>query len=139
MDLIELQELLHSVRAKKELLEELIIKRDEIIATAALPSCGCYEDIGGSGRRYKSDKIGCAIVKAADIEGDILKLFDEYITAYSKVRELAYKCEPLASVILMRRYIIGQKWDDIAQELELTRSYVFRIHKQALLKLTEAY
>lgn len=138
MDLIELQELLHSVRAKKELLEELIIKRDEIMATV-LPSCGCYEDIGGSGRRYKSDKIGCAIVKAADIEGDILKLFDEYITAYEKVRELAYKCEPLASVILIRRYILGQKWDDIAQELELTRSYVFRIHKQALLKLTEAY
>lgn len=138
MDLIELQELLHSVRAKKELLEELIIKRNEIMATV-LPSCGCYEDIGGSGRRYKSDKIGCAIVKAADIEGDILKLFDEYITAYEKVRELAYKCEPLASVILIRRYILGQKWDDIAQELELTRSYVFRIHKQALLKLTEAY
>lgn len=138
MDLVELQELLHSVRAKKELLEELIIKRNEIMATV-LPSCGCYEDIGGSGRRYKSDKIGCAIVKAADIEGDILKLFDEYITAYEKVRELAYKCEPLASVILIRRYILGQKWDDIAQELELTRSYVFRIHKQALLKLTEAY
>lgn len=139
MDLIELQELLHSVRAKKEQLDDLIIKRDEIIAAAALPSCGCYNGTGASGKGYKSDKIGCAIVKAAGIEGDILKLFDEYITAYEKVRELAYKCEPLASVILIRRYILGQKWDDIAQELELTRSYVFRIHKQALLKLTEAY
>lgn len=43
MEIQELKRLLGAVRLKQQGLNILIARRDELLASAAAPGCGCYE------------------------------------------------------------------------------------------------
>lgn len=92
MEIQELKRLLQSVNIKQSQINELAARRDELLASAAAPDCGCYENIAGSGKAYRSDKIGSAIAKAAAIDEQLAAVFDEYKAAFKTVRELTGRC-----------------------------------------------
>lgn len=131
MEIQELKRLLQSVNIKQSQINELAARRDELLASAAAPGCGCYENIAGSGKAYRSDKIGSAIAKAAAI--------DEYKAAFKTVRELTGRCnDGICIALLRRRYLCGQDWAEVSAALGITKSYAMRLHKKALESLAAA-
>lgn len=134
MEIQELKRLLQSVNIKQSQINELAACRDELLASAAAPGCGCYENIAGSGKAYRSDKIGGAVVKAGELEEQALAAYIEYLEAYKKARSLIDKSDmpPLCMLVLHYRYLIGQSWESVAAELKITRRHVLRIHEKAL-------
>ena len=136
MDIQELKRLLQSVNIKQSQINELAARRDELLASAAAPDCGCYENIAGSGKAYRSDKIGSAIAKAAAIDEQLAAVFDEYKAAFKTVRELTGRCnDGICIALLRRRYLCGQDWAEVSAALGITKSYAMRLHKKALESL----
>lgn len=139
MEIQELKRLLQSVNIKQSQINELAARRDEILASAAAPGCGCYENIAGSGKAYRSDKIGSAIAKAAAIDEQLAAVFDEYKAAFKTVRELTGRCnDGICIALLRRRYLCGQDWAEVSAALGITKSYAMRLHKKALESLAAA-
>lgn len=139
MEIQELKRLLQSVNIKQSQINELAARRDEILASAAAPGCGCYENIAGSGKAYRSDKIGSAIAKAAAIDEQLAAVFDEYKAAFKTVRELTGRCnDGICIALLRRRYLCGQDWTEVSAALGITKSYAMRLHKKALESLAAA-
>lgn len=136
MEIQELKRLLQSVNIKQSQINELAARRDEILASAAAPGCGCYENIAVSGKAYRSDKIGSAIAKAAAIDEQLAAVFDEYKAAFKTVRELTGRCnDGICIALLRRRYLCGQDWAEVSAALGITKSYAMRLHKKALESL----
>ena len=136
MEIQELKRLLQSVSIKQSQINELAARPDELLASAAAPGCGCYENIAGSGKAYRSDKIGSAIAKAAAIDEQLAAVFDEYKAAFKTVRELTGRCnDGICIALLRRRYLCGQDWAEVSAALGITKSYAMRIHKKALESL----
>lgn len=109
MEIQELKRLLQSVSIKQSQINELAARRGELLASAAAPGCGCYENIAGSGKAYRSDKIGSAIAKAAAIDEQLAAVFDEYKAAFKTVRELTGRCnDGICIALLRRRYLCGK-------------------------------
>lgn len=139
MEIQELKRLLQSVNIKQSQINELAARRDELLASAAAPDCGCYENIAGSGKAYRSDKIGSAIAKAAAIDEQLAAVFDEYKAAFKTVRELTGRCnDGICIALLRRRYLCGQDWAEVSAALGITKSYAMRLHKKALESLAAA-
>lgn len=131
MEIQELKRLLQSVSIKQSQINELAARRDELLASAAAPGCGCYENIAGSGKAYRSDKIGSAIAKAAAIDEQLAAVFDEYKAAFKTVRELTGRCnDGICIALLRRRYLCGQDWAEVSAALGITKSYAMRLHKK---------
>lgn len=137
MEIQELKRLLQSVSIKQSQINELAARRDELLASAAAPGCGCYENIAGSGKAYRSDKIGSAVVKAGELEEQAQAAYMEYLEAYKKARSLIDKADisPLCRLVLHYRYLIGENWENVAAVLKITRSHAMCIHKKALESL----
>jgi len=139
MEIQELKRLLQSVNIKQSQINELAARRDELLASAAAPGCGCYENIAGSWKAYRSDKIGSAIAKAAAIDEQLAAVFDEYKAAFKTVRELTGRCsDGICIALLRRRYLCGQDWAEVSAALGITKSYAMRLHKKALESLAAA-
>ena len=139
MEIQELKRLLQSVNIKQSQINELAARRDELLASAAAPDCGCYENIAGSGKAYRSDNIGSAIAKAAAIDEQLAAVFDEYKAAFKTVRELTGRCnDGICIALLRRRYLCGQDWAEVSAALGITKSYAMRLHKKALESLAAA-
>lgn len=139
MEIQELKRLLQSVNIKQSQINELAARRDELLASAVAPDCGCYENIAGSGKAYRSDKIGSAIAKAAAIDEQLAAVFDEYKAAFKTVRELTGRCnDGICIALLRRRYLCGQDWAEVSAALGITKSYAMRLHKKALESLAAA-
>ena len=155
MEIQEWKRLLQSGNIKQSQINELAARRDELLASAAAPGCGCYENIAGSGKAYRSDKIGSAIAKAAAIDEQLAAAFDEqlaaafdeqlaaafneYKAAFKTVRELTGRCnDGICIALLRRRYLCGQDWAEVSAALGITKSYAMRLHKKALESLAAA-
>ena len=139
MNIQELKSLLRSVSIKQNQINELTARRDEIMAAAAFPSCGCYEGSTHSGKGYRGDKIGGAIAKAAAIDEQLAAVFNDYAAAFKVVRELTGRCnDGIIIVLLRRRYLCCQDWAEVSAALGITKSYAMRLHKKALESLAAA-
>ena len=134
MEIQELKSLLGAVRLKQQGLNILIARRDELLASAAAPGCGCYEINANRRSGYRSDRTGGAVVKAGELEEQAQAAYMEYLEAYKKARSLI-DISPLCRLILHYRYLIGENWENVAAVLKITRSHAMRIHKKALESL----
>ena len=140
MEIQELKRVLGAVRLKQQGLNILIARRDELLASAAAPGCGCYEINANRRSGYRSDRTGGAVVKAGELEEQAQAAYMEYLEAYKKARSLIDKADisPLCRLVLHYRYLIGENWEKVAAVLKITRSHAMRIHKKALESLAAA-
>lgn len=126
------QYLLRYRQAEREV--QLLMEEKErllALATRVTPSYSGEAKGSGSGSRIESSaekldacrrKLDAAVCRALDIRQEI----DALIQAVPewKLREL-----------LTRRYILGQKWEQVAWEMDLEFRQVFRVHNYALSRI----
>lgn len=91
------------------------------------------EPKGGSG----GDRIQFAVEKIAEAEDKINTQIDRLIDLRREIEEkLSALPEGKQKEVLHRRYILGQKWEEIAVQMGLDYRWVLRLHGKALLQLT---
>lgn len=80
-----------------------------------------------------SDKIGNIVSKIVDLENEINADIDRYVDLQSEIRKQINKIENNnLRLILRKRYLNSEKWEQIAIDFGFSTQWVHDLHKQAL-------
>lgn len=94
-----------------------------------------YDSDGGTHER-KGNPVENAYCALADYEAEADRLLQEMNTARQRAEKLIASVPDQAQrEVLTRRYIIGQRWEDIAESMNYSRQHVTRLHGYALQKM----
>ncbi|MBQ7071732.1 MAG: hypothetical protein IJM87_10715 [Ruminococcus sp.] len=92
---------------------------------------------GGSGSGSSADRIPDTLAKIIEYEEQAERLTKRYIELYSEIEKaIAAVSDPVLREVLERRYLLYQKWEDIADAMHRDLRWVYRLHGKALQQLT---
>lgn len=114
--------------------ERLQLERDKLerLRAAVEYRSPAFEG-GGCGGSDKS----AALDKLVDMEHRYDRMAAEYIAFYDEVNErIGQIGDDVLSEVLERRYLLYQKWEDIAAAMNYTVRHITRLHGEALKKMS---
>lgn len=118
-------------REINRLLEEK--ERWTALATRITPT----QSEGGHGSGSQNGRIPSAVEKIMETEDKINTRVDRLIDLRQEIESrLDALPDGKQKEVLHRRYVIGQKWEEIAVQMQLDYRWVLRLHGKALLQLT---
>jgi len=80
-----------------------------------------------------SDKIGGAVAKIVDLENEIKGEIEKFVQLEREIRQRVYKMpDDDLRIIIEKRYINFQKWEQIAVDMNYGFQWVHKLHKRAL-------
>ena len=102
-------------------------------------SAGGYDPTACRGRQGdRADRVGKAAARIADAEAALLTMFEQYLQRRKETSALLDKLENVDDMcILSGRYIRREKWQDIADFLDIDYRYATRLHRRALQSFGE--
>ena len=117
-------------RTERRLIEEMA----QLRAEAASVSQALSGTPGGSG---DGQAIPRAVERIADAESRLASAYGAALAARAEVKDAIDTVpDPLRRDILTRRYILGQRWERIAADLDRDKRWVLRLHHRAVDGLT---
>ena len=119
-----------SLRAERRLIAELAQLRAEAASVSAALSG--MPSGGGDGQA-----IPRAVERIADAESRLASAYGTALAERCRVKDAIDTVpDPLRRDILTRRYILGQRWERIAADLDRDLRWVLRLHHRAVDELT---
>lgn len=116
------------------------LARDRVNAYRQLLSGGKtirYNSSGGTHER-NGNSVEKALCDLADYEAEMDRLFDELVRARKRTEKIIARVpDSVQREVLTRRYIFGEKWEDISGNMHCSRQYITRLHGYALKKISE--
>lgn len=92
---------------------------------------------GGSGSGSSADRIPDTLAKIIEYEEQAERLTKRYIELYIEIEKaIAAVGDPVLREVLERRYLLYQKWEEIADAMHRDLRWVYRLHGKALQQLT---
>lgn len=94
--------------------------------------------------RYDADKAQASggedpmldfVCKLREKEEQLAKLKKEYLKAYEDVEKMARVLDPDKEAVITMRYIKGEQFSEIAEQLHRSESSVFRDHRKAIAEI----
>ena len=80
-----------------------------------------------------SDTVGQAVSKIADLQSEIDQEIDRLVDLRQKIEDVIYTVDdPILQELLERRYIDGDKWEEIAVHMHYSWRNILRKHGKAL-------
>ena len=80
-----------------------------------------------------SDTVGFAVSKAADLAAEIDREIDRLVDLRREIEDAIYTVDdPILQELLERRYIDGDKWEEIAVSMHYSWRNILRKHGKAL-------
>lgn len=117
-------------RTMRRLLEELAQLRAE--AASVSQALSGIPSGGGDGQA-----IPRAVERIADAESRLASAYGTALAERSRVKDAIDTVpDPLRRDILTRRYILGQRWERVAADLDRDLRWVLRLHHRAVDELT---
>lgn len=117
-------------RTMRRLLEELQQLRAE--ATSVSQALSGMPSGGGDGQA-----IPRAVERIADAESRLVSAYGAALAEFSRVKDAIDTVpDPLRRDILTSRYILGQRWERIAADIDRDLRWVLRLHHRAVDELT---
>lgn len=117
-------------RTMRRLLEELQQLRAE--ATSVSQALSGMPSGGGDGQA-----IPRAVERIADAESRLVSAYGAALAECSRVKDAIDTVpDPLRRDILTSRYILGQRWERIAADIDRDLRWVLRLHHRAVDELT---
>ena len=119
-----------SLRTERRLIEELAQLRAE--AASVSQALSSAPSGGGDGQA-----IPRAVERIAAAESRLASAYGAALAARAEVKDAIDTVpDPLRRDILTRRYILGQRWERIAADLDRDKRWVLRLHHRAVDGLT---
>lgn len=126
-------ELKHKLRSAWVLQQQIDAYKIEIQnlrdnANRITPAYSMAPGGGGNGQRIEN-----AMVKIVDIENNIKKDIEIQLLAIDEIHCLmAMIDEPLLKLLIHKRYVLYEKWEKIAVDLNYSWKQIHRLHNKAL-------
>ena len=87
----------------------------------------------GSGGGGSADRMPDTISKIMEYEQHVAQLQAEFVDKYTEIDRAIHNIEDdTLREVLERRYLLYQKWEQIAQEMHRDLRWVYRLHGKAL-------
>lgn len=103
------------------------------LATNISPSSG-----GGHSSSGVSDKVGMAVAKIATLEQEINAEIDELIRVKAEIEHtISAVADERLRLILIARYINGNRWEQIAVMQNIELRWLYRLHGRALSEVSK--
>ena len=117
-----------AMRRKRYLSEEVMRLRAEAAGTAKLFS------VAPAGSPSQ-DRVARAVDKIMDAEAALLRQIGDAEAVRSEVLAVIDREPPRDREILHRRYLLGQRWERIAEEMHYDVRWVLRCHRRAVERI----
>ena len=115
------------------------LARDKVNAYEQLLTCGKtvrYDNDGGTHER-RGNPVENAYCQLADYNTEADRLFREFTAARKRTEELISSVpDSVQREVLTRRYIIGQRWEEIAECMNYSRRRITQLHGIALKNIS---
>ena len=115
------------------------LARDKVNAYGQLLMCGKtarYDNDGGTHER-RGNPVENAYCQLADYNTEADRLFREFTAARKRTEDLISSVpDPVQREVLTRRYIIGQRWEEIAESMNYSVRHITRLHGIALKNMS---
>ena len=86
---------------------------------------------GGAGG---GDRLGETVAKIVDLEREIDAKVDELMGHYRKIREAVSQIpDAKEREVLLRRYMQGQSWEEIAERMGVTERWVYQVDRKSVV------
>lgn len=93
-------------------------------------------DFDTSGHSSCPDRITASVAKIMEYEKAAKHLSEEYIKIYTDIEKAIRTIpDPTLSEVLERRYLLYQKWEEIARDMNRDLRWVYRLHGKALAQI----
>lgn len=93
-------------------------------------------DFDASGHSSCPDRITASVAKIMEYEKAAKHLSEEYIKIYTDIEKAIRTIpDPTLSEVLERRYLLYQKWEEIARDMNRDLRWVYRLHGKALAQI----
>lgn len=81
----------------------------------------------------KGDKIERLTAEIIDLENEIEELTKEYLDRYDKIQSVLDEMDnPKMRETMIRKYLLGESWEQISKELNVSRQTLWRWAKEVL-------
>lgn len=122
------REFLASVRSRAR----VVARKRELVESLRADIVYVSPGFGDGSRRPMAGK-GSAMARLADMERDLEAEIVRWHDDRRKAMEMADSLpSSTMAEVFYRRYLQGQKWEDIAMEMHVTPQWVGRLHKKGL-------
>ncbi len=127
--LVWLRRYRESQKVERELAQELEQLRSQ--AERITPVLSATPGGGGNGQQLPA-----IVERIEDIRSQMTGRIEQGLTARTEIAEAIDQLTDAQELeILRRRYLLGQRWGEIAQEMNLNRRWAMRLHRRAVEKL----
>ena len=91
----------------------------------------------GSGGGSAADRVPDTISKIIEYEAKADELKAKYVEVFFKIEKTIMSVDDSSErEVLERRYLLYQKWEQIAEEMNYTERRVYQLHGKALQKIS---
>lgn len=102
-----------------------------------------YEDAGisspGFTERVSKSPTASTVERVAEMREQTITRYITTLRTFLDMRDIAYplfqQLDILQQVIMRRRYGLGQPWADVAKDMGMNKSYIMRLHREAIENL----
>lgn len=126
---------LEKVKILDERINAKIAERDRLYAIATNVSPKPFDDMPRGGSGMVNNKMESAVINLIAIAEEIDKVIDQYVDHKRKVVEALERLPEKEYGVLHRYYIRYMSWDDIAVDMNYSRSQIYRFWKSGLKKI----
>ncbi len=118
-----------SQKVERELTQELEQLRSQ--AERITPVLSATPGGGGNGQQLPA-----IVERIEDIRSQMAERIEKGLAARTEIAAVIDQLTDAQEIeILRRRYLLGQRWEQIAQEVHLNRRWTTKLHKKAVEKL----
>lgn len=111
-------------------------KIDDLFEQATRITPMLKQDVVSGGGNH--DKVGDAVAKIADLRSAINQQIDYYVDLQEEANGLLNKLQDnVHYTILYRRYMLGDSWSQIAEEINRSERQAQNLHGDALVALAD--
>ena len=87
-----------------------------------------------------SDKVGEGAIKLVELEEELKEAAERYNEMSAKVIRKINKMKKVREKnILKLRYIVGRSFESIARIMQVSKSWIFQLHREALMSYEKIY
>lgn len=124
-----LRRYLDSQKVERELAQELEQLRSQ--AERITPVLSATPGGGGNGQQLPA-----IVERIEEIRSKITERIEQGLKARTEIEVVINQLTDAQELAIMRRrYLLGKRWGEIAQEMNLDKSWVTRLHRRAVRKL----
>jgi len=109
----------------------------EVLKSLSMKVTACYSDVKVMHSPTERSQMEKTLAKMVDLSIEINEEIERFMDLKTETKATIEKVDDInCQLLLEKRYISGKSWEEIAEEFQYSISGVFRIHGEALNKVS---